>query len=263
VCNAVLLAVDIGNTNIVAGVFSGDSLLAHWRLATEAHRMPDELAVLFRSLVQLDGLDGRGLKGAIVAGVVPSVQASVCEAIRRLWSIEPLVVSPRIDLGIHVEYNPPHGVGADRIANAVAAVKFYGAPVIVVDFGTGTNFDVIDHRGTYIGGAIAPGLEIAADALYARTAQLPHVPLEPPRRAIGQSTVEALQSGILFGYAGLVDGLVERIGAALQGTPHVVATGGLGDVIGPLTRRVQDINPNLTLAGLQVIHQRNVPDADG
>ena len=257
-----LLAVDIGNTNIVAGVFSDHRLIATWRIATETRRMADEFAALFLSLLSLDGLDRDGLNGAIVAGVVPSVQAEVCEAIRRLWGFDALVVSSQLDLGIRVRYRPPHGVGTDRLANAIAAVELYGTPAIVVDFGTGTNFDVIDSAGAYIGGAIAPGLEIAADALYARTAQLPHVPLTPPSSPVGGSTVESLQSGILFGYAGLVDGLVERIAATLDTQPRVIATGGLSGVVGPLARTVNHVNPDLTLLGLHLIYERHSASTD-
>jgi type III pantothenate kinase len=249
-----LLAVDIGNTNTVAGVFRGAELIARWRVATDRQRMADEYAALAATLFRVSGLEPAGISGAIVAGVVPTAQRAVCEAIQQYLRLQPLLVSPDLDLGIRVE---AQGAGADRIANAVAAVDRYGTPSIVVDFGTGTNFDVVDHAGSYVGGAIAPGLEIAMAALFSGTAQLPHVALEAPRAAIGTGTVTALQSGIIFGFAGLVDGLVRRIDAELGGGAHVIATGGLAPVVAPHAATVHHVDDDLTLHGLRLIHQRN------
>jgi type III pantothenate kinase len=251
---AFLLAVDIGNTNIVAGVFCGEDLLARWRIATDGKRMPDEYAVLLQSLFRLAGLDGSVLLGAVVAGVVPGAQSALCDAIRSYWNTEPFIVSPQADLGIEVR---AQGAGADRIANSIAALQRYGSPAIVVDFGTGTNFDVVSRDGAYLGGAIAPGLEIAEEALVSRTAQLPHVPLISPPSAIGNTTITALQSGIVFGYAGLVDGLVRRIDKELGGGAHVIATGGLAEVIAPHTETVKHVDLDLTLVGLQLLYARN------
>jgi type III pantothenate kinase len=249
-----LLAVDIGNTNTVAGVFRGADLIAQWRIATDRRRMADEYAALAATLFRLAGVDPAGIGGAIVAGVVPTAQTAVCEAIDRHLGVHPLIVTPALDLGIRVE---AHGAGADRIANAVAAVERYGTPAIVVDFGTGTNFDVVDRAGTYVGGAIAPGLEIAMAALFSGTAQLPHVSLEAPPAAIGDRTVTALQSGIIFGFAGLVDGLVRRIDAELGGGSRVVATGGLATVVAPHSETVELVDDDLTLRGLRLIFCRN------
>lgn len=252
-----LLAVDIGNTNTVAGVFDRDVLVAQWRVATDRRRTPDEYAALASSLFRLSHIDAGNIDGAIIASVVPSALEAVRESARHYRGIEALVVSPSLDLGIQVRYQPSTAVGADRIANAVAAVERYGCPAIVVDFGTGTNFDVIDAGGVYIGGAIAPGLEISTHALFANTAQLPSVALVPPRSAIGNSTIASLQSGILFGYAGLVDGIVARIQRELGVHAHVIATGGLAGTVASLVESVEHVDLDLTLAGLRMIYVTN------
>lgn len=254
-----LLAVDIGNTNTVAGVFAGEDLVAKWRINTDARRTADEYASLAATLFHLRGLDPASIAGVVVAGVVPAAQSALSEASRQYFGTEPLVVSTELNLGIAVL--PPR-VGADRLANAVAARQRYGAPAIVADFGTGTNFDVVAADGTYLGGAIAPGLEIGTEALFAKTAQLPQVPLTAPRHAIGSDTISALQSGIIYGYAGLVDGLVQRLGAELEGKPHVIATGGLADVIAPHTRSVEHIDLDLTLHGLRLLYLNNHDSSD-
>jgi type III pantothenate kinase len=252
-----LLAIDIGNTNIVAGAFSDGELVRHWRLSTDTRRMADEYTVILASLFRQATIDPEEFEGAIVSSVVPAVLAAICEALRIAWNLEPVVVSLDLDTGIEVHYSPQRGVGADRIANAVAAAHKYGTPAIVVDFGTATTFDCIAADGSYSGGAIAPGLEISEEALIANTAQLPHVPLEAPERSIGTTTIASLQSGILFGYAGLVDGLVGRISEEL-GAAHVIATGGLATVIAPHTRTIKYVDTNLTLYGLQLLYARNV-----
>ncbi|MBV9281865.1 MAG: type III pantothenate kinase [Chloroflexi bacterium] len=256
-----LLAIDVGNTNIVAGVFAGDSLVTLWRLTTETRRTGDEYALLLSGLFRLAGLDVARVQGVAVCSVVPPVLTALTGALEKHWGLSPLVISTQLDLGIEVRYTPPTAIGADRIANAVAAIDRFGAPSVVVDFGTTTNFDVISPDGAYIGGILAPGLEISEEALYRSTAQLRRVPLVPPPTAIGGSTTAALQSGILFGYAGLVDGLVERICGELGGQAHVVATGGLAETIAPLTRTVQRIDDDLTLYGLFLLYRRNAPDA--
>lgn len=249
-----LLAVDIGNTNTVAGVFVGERLVVQWRISTESARMADEYAAMGSSLFRLAGLHGADIDGVVIASVVPAAHAALSEAIRGYLHCEPLLVSARLDVGIEVV---PAGTGADRIANAVAAVHRYGFPAIVVDFGTSTNFDVVDGERRYVGGALAPGLELAMAALSARTAQLPAVPLTAPDEAIGRNTVAALQSGLIYGSAGLVDGLVERIRAELGGSAHVIATGGLAVVVAPHARTVKHIDADLTLVGLRLIYERN------
>lgn len=252
-----LLALDVGNTNIVAGVFSGEVLLARWRLTTEARRTSDEYAVLLRALFQGSNVELESLDGAIIASVVPSAQETLCHALAHYWQLVPMIFGQQLDIGVAVRYNPATAVGADRLANAVAAIALYGTPAIVVDFGTATTFDVISAAGEYLGGAIAPGLEISEDALLARTAQLPRVSLRPPTSAIGTSTITSLQSGILFGYASLVDGMVERISRELEQNVHVIATGGLATTVSPLSQRVQQVDLDLTLIGLRLIYERN------
>lgn len=258
-----LLAIDIGNTNIVAGVFDGDLLVAHWRLETVRRRMADEYAVLLDSLFRLSHLDPSRIGGAIICSVVPSVQETLCQTVRMYWAVEPLVVSLCLDLGIEVSYQPQDAVGADRLANAVATIHRYGAPAIVVDFGTATTLDAIDRDGTYIGGAIAPGLKISEEALYSHTARLPRVPLEPPDAAVGTSTATSLQSGILYGYAGLVDGLVERFRREVGEDAHVIATGGLAEAVVPHSSTVERTDVDLTLAGLHLLYLRNARTALG
>lgn len=257
-----LLAVDIGNTNIVVGVFVGDRILAQWRLSTRADRMPDEYAVELASLFSLANLDRSRIRGVVVASVVPAAEAAFREAARILLHVEPLVVTPALDVGIPIAYRPPDAVAPDRVANAVAAIHRYGKPAIVVDFGTGTNFDVVDAEGTFVGGAIAPGMEISLEALVAHASRLGQIPLHAPPSAIGTSTAESLQSGVIFGYAGLVDGLVDRMRADLEGDPVVIATGGLAGLIAPQTRSVQHIDVGLTLVGLSILYARNTDHAD-
>lgn len=252
-----LFAVDIGNTNIVAGVFAGDSLVSRWRVSTDLRRMSDEYAVLIRALFEADGLSVADVHGAIVCSVVPLAQGMVCEAARKIWGIEPTIVTSDMQLGIEVRYRPRTGVGADRIANAVAAIAQYGVPAIVVDFGTATTFDAISRDGSYIGGAIAPGLEISEEALIAHTAQLPSVSLEPPSCAIGTDTISSLQSGLLYGHAGLVDGLVQRLQVELGGDCRVIATGGLAGVVARATITIEVVDMDLTLRGLKLLYERN------
>lgn len=252
-----LLAIDIGNTNIVAGAFAGDTLVAHWRLRTDSNRTRDEYALDLTGLFRLAGADIHQVSGAVICSVVPSVQATLCNAICRYIHVEPMLVTPDLDLELEVRYKPRRAVGADRVANAVAAIDRYGVPAVVVDFGTATTFDAISSDRAYIGGAIAPGLEIAEEALYSHTAQLPRAPLVPPAEAIGTTTSESLQSGLLFGYAGLVDGLVNRFCHSLGDSAHVIATGGLAELVAPHTRTVQHVDPDLTLYGLHLLYERH------
>jgi type III pantothenate kinase len=256
-----LLAVNIGNTNIVAGVFAGDSLVSHWRIATDTRRMPDEYVVLldafFRGSIPVEDIEG-----AVVCSVVPGVQAKVATAVRTLCNLEPLQVSSGLDLGIDVRYDPPDAVGPDRLANAVAANAMFGRPAIVVDFGTATNFDAVSRDGAFVGGAIAPGVKISQEALFSRTARLPRVAVEAPPHAIGGSTVEAIQSGLVYGYGGLVDNLVDRFQIELGGEAAVIGTGGLVHWIAPYSRTIQSVMPDLTLMGLLHIYARNLSHVD-
>jgi type III pantothenate kinase len=252
-----LVAVDIGNTNTVVGAFRDEHLIATWRVTTEARRTADEYGALFETLFLRGGLSTRDIHGVVIGSVVPGVQVTLEEVSTRYWGCPPLSLSPRLDFGLDVIYDPPTAVGADRIANAVAAIDRYGVPAIVVDFGTATTFDAISREAAYVGGAIAPGLEISQEALFARTARLPRVPLQDPGRAVGASTVTSLQSGILYGYAGLVDGLVERFRAELGHDARVIATGGLARVVSPHASSIRFVDVDLTLNGLRLLYHRN------
>jgi type III pantothenate kinase len=251
-----LLTVDIGNTNIVAGVFDGDVLRTTWRLSTDTRRMPDEYSVVLRSLFEIARIDSHEISGVAICSVVPTAQSMLADAIRAMWGIEPLLLTTDLDLGIEIRYSPVTSVGADRLANALAAVQFYGAPAVIVDFGTATTFDAISADGAYIGGAIAPGLEVSEEALVVHTAKLPRVPLIPPEVAIGRNTTESLQAGLLYGYGGLVDGLVERFVHDLGPNTHVIATGGLAEIVKPCTRTITVVDPGLTLQGLRLLYTR-------
>jgi type III pantothenate kinase len=254
----VLLAIDLGNTETVLGLFDGAELSSHWRIATSAERTSDEHALLVSQLLDLDGyrFDG-AVTGIAISSTVPRLTATL-RAMSRRWSQVPTVVlEPGVRSGMPILYDNPKEVGADRIANAVGAYAIYGGPSIVVDFGTSTNFDVISAAGEYLGGAIAPGVEISMDALFGRAAALRRVELVEPRNVIGKSTVESIQSGVLYGFAGQVDGIVARIRAELGGEATVVATGGLSGVIARLSREVHHTDPWLTLQGLRLVFEQN------
>ncbi|HVX28835.1 MAG TPA: type III pantothenate kinase [Nitrolancea sp.] len=251
-----LLAVDIGNTNVVVGIYEGDAILTSWRLATERTRMTDEWWAIFSTLAVSDHVDLHRLDGAILASVVPRLTPIFIELCRERLQREPIVVDARLDFGIEVEITNPAEVGADRLANSVAAFTRYGGPVVVVDFGTGTNFDVVSEKGNYIGGAIAPGLTLALEALTSRAARLSAVELAVPERAIGRDTFASVQSGTVLGYIGLIEGLLTRIANELGTRPAVVATGGLGGVIAPHTSAIDAYEPDLTLDGLRIIFER-------
>lgn len=259
-----LLTADVGNTEIVLGVFQGEDLRHTWRMSTRAERTPDEIALLLAGLLEHRELDlRRDLTGMCIASVVPDVTSSFREMAASYLSFEPVVVGPGVKTGVPVLTDNPREVGADRVVNSLAAFTRFGGPTIVVDFGTGTNFDVVSAHGEFLGGVIAPGLQVSASALVGRTARLTRVDLQAPRSPIGKSTVEAIQSGLLYGTAGEVDGIVERIRAEL-GAPEatVVATGGLAPVVIPHCRTVTEHEPWLTLQGLRLVHDRNAGSPD-
>ena len=253
-----LLAVDVGNTHTVIGVFKGDDLVDHWRIGTDDRRTADELALMFQGFLGLHGMSfERHVTGVCVGSVVPTVTQALREMTRRYFHYNAVVVEPGVRTGVPILTDNPKEVGADRIVNAVAAVHLYGGPCVVVDFGTATTFDAISEKGEYLGGAIAPGIGISVEALSAAGAQLRKVELAKPRNVVGKSTVEALQSGIVYGFAGQIDGIVERMVKELGGNARVVATGGLAPVVLDASTMVDVHEPWLTLVGLRLVYEKN------
>ena len=255
--DAMLLALDIGNTMVTIGVFDGSGLVGTMRAATDSRRSPDEYGLLLTNLLQLHGIRREDITEVSMCSVVPPLTGVFEEVASRYFGVSPLTVTGAVRTGLQIAYDNPRDVGADRIADAVAAKELYGFPTIIVDFGTATVFDVISAEGVYLGGAIAPGISVAAEALFLNTSQLRRIELTPPPSAIGQNTTAALQSGLVLGYAELVKGLVGRIKGELGGSATVVATGGLADIISRETGIFDHINPNLTLVGLRQIYDLN------
>lgn len=259
-----LLVIDVGNTQTVLGLYDGADLAGSWRLTTRASRTLDETRLWLSGLLELDGFEPTAVTGLAVSSVVPAVTATLREAGERLISGRVLVIEPGVKTGMPIQIDNPREVGADRVVNSVAAREKYGTPVIVVDFGTSTNFDVVGHDGEYLGGAISPGLAISTNALVSGTAALRNVEFVPPRSPIGKGTVEAIQSGALYGHAGLVDGIMERLAGELAGetTRDVIriATGGLASTIVPHCSSVEIVDEFLTLEGLRMIYELNAED---
>ncbi len=253
---SMLLALDVGNTNMHLGVFRDDRLLAHWDVSNNRDRTPDELALLLVQLLAGRGFSAGEVRAGAIACVVPPVTETAAEAVRRGFGVEPYVLSADAATGVVVRYDDPRDVGPDRIANAVGGFARYGGPLIVVDFGTATTFDAVDAEGAYVGGAIAPGLRISIEALSQRAARLPRIALVRPEAAVGRSTAASMQAGIIFGYAGLVEALVGRIARELGGSPAVVATGGLAELIVRETGAVPTVDQHLTLEGLRILEGR-------
>jgi type III pantothenate kinase len=252
-----LLAVDVGNTNVKLGIFDGDELRVTFHLATQVNQMPDEYAVIILSLLRQHGIEISNIKEGSISCVVPPLRTVFHELFERYFNIHPLTVSPGVKTGVRIRFENARELGGDRISNTAGALSLYKAPIIVVAMGTATVFDTISKDKEYLGGAVAPGIAIAAEALYTRTAALPRVELVRPKKAIGTNTVAAMQSGIIFGYTGLIDGVVTRIQEELGEKAMVVATGGYAGIIAKEAKTVDMVNPNLTLIGIKVIYDMN------
>ena len=264
-----LLVLDVGNTNTVLGVFEAlpegsDSskprrLIANWRVTTNKSQTVDEYGVLFRNLFAMNRIAVSATTGIVISSVVPPLYSTLREVCERYFQIKPLFIEPGVKTGMPVHYDNPAEVGADRIVNSVAAFEKFGGPCIVVDFGTATTFDVVSPKGEYLGGIITPGIGISADALFKRTARLPRVDIRKPPRVIATNTVNSLQSGLYYGYIGLIDGILERLIDELGKEVKVVATGGLASLMGSGSKYIREVDDLLTLEGLRIIYDRNVP----
>jgi type III pantothenate kinase len=255
-----LLVIDIGNTHSVLGVYRGEKLLGHWRLASESNRTPDEIGVLLRNLFQIASIACEEVHGIAISSVVPALTPVYVAVAREYFHREPLVVGPGIRTGMPIHYEDPREVGADRIVNAVAAYALHRSALVIVDFGTATTFDYVSQEGSYQGGMIAPGLGISMEALFAKASKLPKVELARPPRVLGRNTVHSMQAGILFGYAALVDGLIERLIAEVGGKPVVLATGGLAELLVSESKMIDRVEKFLTLEGLRILYERNASD---
>jgi len=252
-----ILAIDVGNTNIVLGVYENNKLLVHWRIATDRNKTDDEYGILIIQLLANNQLKVSDIDGVIISSVVPPIIYTLTQMANKYFHQSPIVVGPGVKTGVKIDTENPKEVGADRIVNAVAAIEIYGPPLIIIDFGTATTFDFVDQDGTFQGAAIAPGIGISTEALYQRAAKLPRIELVRPKNVVGKNTVTAMQSGIIFGFAGQVDAIVERMIKQSTQKPKVIATGGLASLIACETRTIEEINPFLTLEGLRLIYNKN------
>jgi len=252
-----LLVININNTNTMLGLFHNQKWIANWRVASDQAKLPDEYGMLLKSLFDFEGHQWENISGIAIASVVPPLTTTFTEMCRRFLKREPLVVTHEINFGVRVLTDYPTEVGADRILNALATHRLHGSPAIVVDFGTATTFDAVSAEGDYLGGAIAPGLGIAAEALFSRTAKLPRIELVAPPAAIGRNTIHCMQSGLVLGYVELIEGLVERIRAELGGHARVIGTGGLATVLAKETKVIEVVDQMLTLEGLRLIYELN------
>lgn len=252
-----ILVMDTGNTNISLGIFNDDKLMHHWRMETDPHKTEDEYAMQVKSLFTHVNLSFDDIDGIIISSVVPPIMFSLEAMCRKYFSLEPLIVGPGVKTGLNIKYENPREVGADRIVNAVAALHEYESPLIIVDFGTATTYCYLNDKGDYMGGAIAPGINISTEALFARASKLPRVEIMRPGNVIGKNTVSAMQSGIVYGYVGQVEGIVSRIKMQSKKEPLVIATGGLASLIAKESTIIDIVDPFLTLKGLRIIYKRN------
>jgi len=252
-----LLVIDVGNSNNVIGLFSRDKLLTHWRIRTEWNRTADEYWVLIKEFILLNKVETETIDDIVIACVVPPLAPILKEMALKYFSCDPLIVGPGIKTGISILYRNPAEVGADRIVNSVAAYEKYGGPIIIIDFGTATTFDVVSQKGEYMGGVIFPGVQICMEALFKKAAKLPRVELSAPERVIGRSTVESIQSGAVYGFSGMMDAIVFKIREELGKQAKVIATGGIADWIASKTKIIDVTDPFLTLEGLRIIYEKN------
>ncbi|MEB3103280.1 type III pantothenate kinase [Ferviditalea candida] len=252
-----ILVMDIGNTNIVLGLYQGKELLHHWRLSTNRGATVDEYGMIIHNLFRHIGVNVEQVRDIVISSVVPQIMNTIEALCAKYLKKEPLIVGPGLKTGLNILYDNPKEVGADRIVNAIAAIELYGPPLIVVDFGTATTFDYIDDKARYLGGAIAPGIGISTEALYQKAAKLPRIDLVKPKSTVGRNSVTSMQAGIIYGFAGQVDGIAMRMREEFESEAKVIATGGLAELISGESRTIETVNPLLTLQGLQMIYERN------
>jgi len=256
-----LLVIDVGNTQTVMGVYEAENLLVDWRLSTDISRSGDEFWVILRNLFREAGLDTDSVDGICISSVVPPLQGVLEDVCARYFKSAPVIVEPGVKTGLSILYDNPKEVGADRIVNSVAGIDMYGTPLILVDFGTATTFDAVSEKAEYLGGAIVPGITISAEALFQRAAKLHRVELIAPKSVIGRDTSSSIRSGLVYGYAELVDGMVRRIKKEMGGDPKVIATGGNAEIIAEHSSEIDAVSPLLTLVGLRIIYEKNKADA--
>ena len=252
-----LLVIDVGNTQTVLGVYDGAQLIVSWRLSTDIRKSGDEFWVILRNLFRESELETNAIDGICLSSVVPPLQGMLEEVCARYFRCDPILVEPGVKTGLSVLYDNPREVGADRIVNSVAGINLYGGPLIIVDFGTATTFDAVSAKSEYLGGAIVPGITISAEALFQRAAKLSRVELIAPKTVIGKDTASSIQSGLVYGYAEMVDGMVRRMKKEMEGSPRIIATGGNAEIIAEHSEEIEEVNPLLTLVGLRIIYEKN------